>query len=586
MSLERNMTSEEQAKPVEYLSMLKRRKGVVLAATLVVAVLAIAAAVLWPATYRSEATILIEEAGVPDELVRSTVSTFADERLQVIQQRVIATQNLIGVINKFNLYKEARKSRPMAVVVEDMREKIGLQVISADVNDPKSGRTSRATIAFTVSFEDSEPITAQQVANELVTLYLSENIQSRQQQAAGTTGFLSAESQKLYGRIQELETQIADFKAKNTGALPEQAVINAQILDRAQTELMSIHQQLQAAEERRILLQGQLAQVSPYSNRVVNGQAVLNPSERLQLLQTEYLSKSARYGESHPDVVALKREIGGLNASDSGISDNAALRERAEELNGELAAARKKYGAKHPEVKRLTREIASLKTAIAESRRDGGSSAMADNPAYVQVQAQIAATDSDISSLRVQGAAVSAKIAALEQRVLAAPEVERVFLSLKREYDSTLLKYEEIRAKEGEARLAESLEAGSKGERFSVIEPPELPEEPVRPNRKMILAIGLILALAAGIGGGALADALDSRVYGTRPVAGLIGQVPLVTVPRIRNRAEVRGARLAWALGATAVAAAIMAPLAYVHFRVMPLSEAAASLANRLSLGQ
>jgi len=582
--------TDDQPRSVEYFAVLKRRKAIVIPVALVVAAIAIAAAVLWPATYRSEATILIEEAGVPGDLVKSTVSTFADERLQVIEQRVMATQNLIGVINKFNLYPDERRRQPMAVVVDSMRSHINLRLISADVNDPKSGRTSRATIAFAISFEHGEPRIAQQVANELVTLYLSENLQSRQQQAAGTTGFLAAEREKLSGRIQELEKQISEFKSKNSGALPEQTLINSQMLDRGQSELMNVRQQLQAAEQRRILLAGQLAQVDPYTMRVVNGQAVLNPSERLQLLQTEYLSKTGRYGETHPDVMALKREINALRSSGSNINEAAVLQQQLLTTRTELDAAKKKYGAKHPEVKRLTREAETLKSAIASANKSAPAITDArttpDNPAYIQIQAQIQASEADIASLRAQAAVIGDKLTALEQRVLQAPEVERVYSNLKREYDTTVAKYEEIRGKESEARLAESLEAGSKGERFSVIEPPDLPEQPAKPNRKMILIVGFVLALGAGFGSGAFADALDSRLRGARSLASLIGQVPLVVVPRIRTRREVRGTRRAWALGTTAAVLAIAAPLAYVHFQVMPLDQAMTSVADRISLGK
>src|SRR5262245_22362593 len=125
--------------PVEYLAILRRRKGLAAAALAFVAIVAVAVALFWPPVYRSTATILIEEPEIPDELVKSTISTFADERLQVIQQRVMTTQNLIDIINKFNLYPSERQDWPMSVVVDKMRNVIKLDMVSTDVNDPKSG---------------------------------------------------------------------------------------------------------------------------------------------------------------------------------------------------------------------------------------------------------------------------------------------------------------------------------------------------------------------------------------------------------------------------------------------------------------
>ncbi|MGD9741284.1 MAG: GumC family protein [Dongiaceae bacterium] len=584
------MAVMELERPTDYLAAFGRRKWLVLLVTLSLASLALLVATFWPPIYRSSATILIEEPDVPSDLVRSTVSTFADERLQMIEQRVMTTQNLIGIIDKFGLYESERKTEPMAVVVEDMRDMIDLGVVSADVNDPHSGRTTRATIAFTVSFDSNAPRTAQQVANELVTLYLSENLRTRQEQAAGTTGFLHEESSRLAGRIEELETQLAAFKAKYAGSLPEQLTINTQILDRTQSDMLEIRRQLQAAQERQIFLQAQLAQVDPYSTTSVtfDGKPLLSAADRLRALEMQFLSISATYGPNHPDVKKLKREIDGLKGAAGGGSDAVALQERRQAISSELAQMQEEHGAEHPDVKRLQRELSNVEAAIAEGANSAGVAAASperpNNPAYIQLQAQVNAAEADIAALKGQSIVVEAKLTAIEQRVMQTPEVERAYLEMKRDYDQTVQKYQEVRQKEGEARLAENLEAESKGEKFSVIEPPALPEEPVRPNRKLILLVGFALAMAAGVGSGALADSIDDRVYGQRQLAGLSGQPPLVVIPRVRNAGERNRVWALWILGVLAVVAGIVAALAYVHFMVMPLDVAFAMLAERFKL--
>ncbi len=584
------MAVMELERPTDYLAAFGRRKWLVLLVTLSLASLALLVATFWPPIYRSSATILIEEPDVPSDLVRSTVSTFADERLQMIEQRVMTTQNLIGIIDKFGLYESERKTEPMAVVVEDMRDMIDLGVVSADVNDPRSGRTTRATIAFTVSFDSNAPRTAQQVANELVTLYLSENLRTRQEQAAGTTGFLHEESSRLAGRIEELETQLAAFKAKYAGSLPEQLTINTQILDRTQSDMLEIRRQLQAAQERQIFLQAQLAQVDPYSTTSVtfDGKPLLSAADRLRALEMQFLSISATYGPNHPDVKKLKREIDGLKGAAGGGSDAVALQERRQAISTELAQMQEEHGAEHPDVKRLQRELSNVEAAIAEGANSASVAAASperpNNPAYIQLQAQVNAAEADIAALKGQSIVVEAKLTAIEQRVMQTPEVERAYLEMKRDYDQTVQKYQEVRQKEGEARLAENLEAESKGEKFSVIEPPALPEEPVRPNRKLILLVGFALAMAAGVGSGALADSIDDRVYGQRQLAGLSGQPPLVVIPRVRNAGERNRVWALWILGVLAVVAGIVAALAYVHFMVMPLDVAFAMLAERFKL--
>src|SRR5271169_3794701 len=66
-------------------------------------------AVFLPPTYRAGATILIEQQEIPQDLVRSAISSFADQRIQVISQRVMTTQNLMSLIERYNLYPDIRE---------------------------------------------------------------------------------------------------------------------------------------------------------------------------------------------------------------------------------------------------------------------------------------------------------------------------------------------------------------------------------------------------------------------------------------------------------------------------------------------
>ena len=114
----------------------------------VVLLLAVLAAYFWPSTYRSTGTILIEQQEVPEDFVRSAITSYADQRVQVISQRVMTSANLIDIISKYELYPEARRTKAREVIVAAMRKEIKLDMISADVMDPRQGRATKATIAF------------------------------------------------------------------------------------------------------------------------------------------------------------------------------------------------------------------------------------------------------------------------------------------------------------------------------------------------------------------------------------------------------------------------------------------------------
>ena len=55
---------------------------------------------IFPPVYRSTATILIKEQEIPQEFVRSTVTSFADERIQVISQQVMTRSTLLEFLKE------------------------------------------------------------------------------------------------------------------------------------------------------------------------------------------------------------------------------------------------------------------------------------------------------------------------------------------------------------------------------------------------------------------------------------------------------------------------------------------------------
>src|SRR6202012_792457 len=133
--------------------------------------LTVVLAITLPPHYRSAGTVLIEQQEMPQELVRSTVSSYADQRIQVISKRVMTTETLLNIIRRYDLYPKERAKDTREALLGKIRKDIGLKMISADVIDPRSGHPTSATIAFEVSFTSRSAELAAKVANELTTLY-------------------------------------------------------------------------------------------------------------------------------------------------------------------------------------------------------------------------------------------------------------------------------------------------------------------------------------------------------------------------------------------------------------------------------
>ncbi|MCU7932388.1 MAG: lipopolysaccharide biosynthesis protein [Candidatus Thiodiazotropha sp. (ex Codakia rugifera)] len=518
------MEDEELLGIGDYIAILKRRKKQLIIPALVILVLSAGLAFGLPSIYRSEATILIEQQEIPSELVRSTVTSYAGERIQVISQRVMTTENLGKIIDSYGLYKDERENTSITLLVEELREEIQLEMISADVVDPRSGRPTTATIAFKLSFNSKHPRVAQKVTNELVSLYLDENLKRRAQSALETSSFLGAEAEKLNQQINELETLLATFKEQNINNLPELQQLNIQLMERNERELSETNQQIRNLEERKIYLQSELAQMSPTSDLYnSSGNRVMGAEDRLKAMQTEYLALSTRYTDDHPTLI---------------------------KIIGEIEALKKEVGVN-----------SSSHSDIIRS----------DNPAYLQLETQLQAAESELASLREMRIEIKSKTKEFESRLMQSPQVEREYRNLTRDYENALAKYQEVKAKQLEAELSESLERERKGERFSLIEPPQLPEEPDKPNRIAILLLGFVISFAGGFGNVAVRESMDQTVYGSKAVEAITKAPPLAVIPYIDCSEDSRQQAASSTMTMLWLAVTIVTTLGLVHLFYKPL---------------
>jgi len=552
----------------DYLAAFRRRRGLILLIAGIVFLIGLITAFVWPPTYQSSSTILIEEQEIPSELIQSTVTSYAAQRIQVISQRVMARSNLMEIVEKYNLYEKERRRYTTEEVLMAMREDIGIDMITAEVMDPRTGRPGVATIAFSLGFKSNSPQQAQKVASELTTLYLNENLKSRTEKAAETYDFLTAEANRLNDEIARLEEQLSAFKERNLYTLPESRDLNTMSLQRAENELADIDTKIQTLEERRIYLGGQLPLLDPYDTG-----DIMSPVARLDALRTEYISLASRYSPDHPDVTRIKREIEALERDTGDYASPDDLRAQLEILRQELATAEQTYTQDHPDVKRLNRQIAALESEIQNPRpaKEKSAPINADNPAYVNLQTQLQAADSELRSLRTRRVKALDKIAEYEERLLLTPKIEQEYRMIARDLEQTSARYQATKAKQMTAEIGQEMEKERKGEKFTLIDPAVLPEEPISPNRPAIIFLSLVLALGAGVGSAAVAESMSDAVRGAKGVAAILHTAPLAVIPYLPNTADTRGQRKKKWVMIISVVAGIIILLLLVHFLFSPL---------------
>lgn len=514
----------------DYLAILKRRIWLMAGTFAATLALGVAVAFLIPPVYRSAGSILIESQQIPADLVQATVTSYADERIAVIRQRVMTRENLLRVIRKYRLFEDAGPTFTPSDQIDEMRKTIAVDLVNASMRPDRAGP---ATIAFSVSFEHRRPEIAQAVANDLVTLFLEENVRVRTQRASQTTEFLAQESEKLKKELDAIETRIARYKQEHAAALPENMALGLASMQRVEADLRQVERDFASAQEELRSLEAERVTAVAASSVDIG-----STTGELQRARAEYARVSAIYTENHPDYKAARRRLESLEQEPERPPSAAPTGSRRIRTTADVALAR--------------------------------------------IDARLAGTRQRLNVLGGQRAALRARLGQMDVVLVKSPEVEKNLAALTRDYQSAQRKYEEILAKKMTAQVAENLEGDQKAERFAVLEPPTLPDKPVKPDRRKLLALSLVLAMGTPLGAAGFMESLHGVVRGVGQVSAVTGLKPLVTIPVIAVAAE-RAQRRKGVLRVAGVGVLLLAlVLVLVHFFFLPLDLLAMKVLIRL----
>ncbi|MFC4271739.1 lipopolysaccharide biosynthesis protein [Sneathiella chungangensis] len=523
---------EEEASPINIeriISAARRRFLFFLIPFLLVLAGSFAVILVLPPLYSSWGTILVETQQISPDLIESTIQTDPDQRIRVIEQRVMTRENLLKIIDKYNVYGDDRKFLTVTDLVGKMQDEIGIDVITSSMSGTR--RRGDTTIAFTVAFNHENPQIAADVANELVTLFLSENVRTRTERASEATAFLSDEAEKVRRQLTQVESEIVAYKQKYREALPEHLGLRQSMLDRSEQQIRDLRRDLRALEEDKRYLQIELT--SARTGRVGGAGEQTELARNLSSLKDQLLEASTRLTESHPNVIALKKRI-------------EALEKQVEE---EAAAA------------------------LAAASQDQSAASTAFNPLVETLQIRLAAADDKIAETRRQIATMTKKIADLEAIILEIPQVERGLTVLNRTYSDLLEKLNSLESKQTQAQLSQNLEEEKKAERFVMLEPPVVPTEPVSPNRTKILGVGGFVAFALGVACVFLVELLDKRIHSASELEAVLKHPPIVSIPYIHTKDETIRHRLKVVVYMLIPILLIAGLLAAVHYLYEPLDD-------------
>jgi polysaccharide biosynthesis transport protein len=494
---------------------IRRRKKIFIAVFCFMLISTIAAAFLIPKVYVSGATILIE-GQIAGELLKSISMGYVEERLQVITQQILTRDKLLLISKKLNLLDNPDDPRAVDIALNEMRKNIDLKTIKSGDIDPRSYSPSQ-TVAFKLSFSADDPLTAHKVATELTSLYVEKNLQRRDQITKQTTAVLQEKLSQIEVQKNANEKRLNDFKRAHAGEFPESMSFNLEQIFRLNTQLDETNAKIKQLEDMKAGSSGQqLTSRLPAGATSSGDQTTVDPMVRLSQLRAQLLSLQSRYSERHPDVRKTQSEIQRLERQ-LGLSDDLYIKERElESLKKRQVELKKNGETTDAELERLAEEITVLSRQIQEQKSNIR-------------RASSNSLDSELSRLLKKRDDLQIKINEYTRKSQMSPLVQSEYSKLLQESENTSKQYSDTLAKLTDAKVAKEIDDVQLGERFIVIEEPQIPTKPEKPNKFKMIFGGFFVAFFVGVVASIFVENNDHSIKTTEQLQK-ITKLPVLTV--------------------------------------------------------
>ncbi len=461
----------------DYFGVLRRRfiyVAIILPAAIFISVFA---AYAIPPLYESTATIMLELSSVPKDIIETTVISYADQQIEIVQGRVMTVDKLLRIVADIDPYPKRKDWN-----ANEKAQRI-LDATSLERVDPVSLKPTTESNAFSLHYDNPNPELAAAIDKRLAQLFLTYNQLMRTEAAGEAAGFLQKQSEGIAQQMREVDVRLAEVQRKYGEAMPDMLARNQSMVEDLQRQLDALQPQILAAQEKESILALQLSQMNP-----------------------------------------------NLITQSGDLTDIATVRAK-------LTEAEQRYTPDHPEVKRLRR---ALETLMAQSGGPQHSKQTANNPQYLLTEAQLRSARDQLTSLQAQSGATRAKLEQHRALVQQTPAAEKEVAEVLRRKEALQTEYQHMQERLQSANLAETFESQQGGERFAMVRAPAVPRSPAYPNRIGLIMLGLVLGAAlAGIAV-ALTESMDTHVRTARDLPLPDGVSVLASIPFIQNKGDRR----------------------------------------------
>jgi polysaccharide chain length determinant protein (PEP-CTERM system associated) len=462
----------------DYFTILKRRWWLLLIPAAVVPVIAVGATYFLTPKYDSTSLILIEQQKVSSDVVKPLDIGDLQGRLGLDTARIESRSTLEPIITKYNLY--ASQHLPMDSRVDLVRKNLVIAPIESQID------RANGLPGFKVTFTADDPRTAQEVCADITGLYTQNDLSDLQNRTVGTTEFVQSQLSEEKRKLNDMDNNLAVFKAKNLGALPDDQAGQTNLLGSLGSRLDAVTGHIQSLEQNKQIADTFLDQATKASS-TAGVTAKTQSQDQLDLDKAEAnLSElQSHFTDEYPDVQAAKRHVAELRA-------------------------------------KVAKDAAAPPPAAAAAPKN-------DSMDVVKLKAQIKMYDQEIANDRAEQAQINAAMRQAQGRISASPAVFAQYQELTRDYQTEQANYNKLLGQMNQSQMATALQNRQQGESFSVLDGASLPADPTFPKVSVFAFGGLAGGFALGLLIIALLEYRDTALRSERDVWAFT-QLPTLAV--------------------------------------------------------
>jgi len=450
-----------QRRPGEYLDILRRRKWL-----LILPVLAVTTAVSYvvyrlPNVYESTTLIVVRPSNLPTFVPQGTEDTLT-RQISSITQVVTSRSSLEPLVEKYQLYKvERTRGQAMETTIDKLRTDIKVEV-NTTRNDIANG--------FNIAFRYQDPKLAQAVTTELATKYINAQTSDVVNSKIAAKAFIDNEVNKAKDELAAVDKQRVDFMSGHVGILPSEAQSLFNQLSGLREEQKALMAEVGRLQDRRAAAANQLVLIKQQNEQVIEeaAQNLTDPKTtvawsnlvtRKAQLEGELTRLKQELREKHPDVIAKQKEIDQVK----------------EEMDQQIAEWKDKIKEKQDKL----------------SKRP--------NLGISSIEAELKLSESEIKRQQQALADNEKAIAAIVERMNQVPGVEVGLAQIERDYQTKKNALDGLLQQQQSINLGKEAATQQQGEGIEVVDPANLPAQPVAPKRLKLASLGLGAGLGLGL---------------------------------------------------------------------------------------